>query len=78
MPQAPQAPWTETAPTGSSTLSFRSTKKTLAQHSTPATNPIIAAPNGLTNAQDAEMATSPPSSPFAIRERSGLPYTYHT
>src|SRR5437867_13390227 len=70
-PQAPLAPCTLIAPTGSSTP-ILSKKKTLRQTSTPATAPIQNAPSGLTNAHGAVIATRPASSPLHIMAGSGF------
>ena len=40
---------------------------------TPAIEPITTASAGITNAQDALLATSPPTQPLAVSEASGLP-----
>ena len=76
-PQAPQVPWTETAPTGSSTFSVLSTKNTLQHTRMPATAPITNAQKLETNAQGAVIATSPASMPLAIMLGSGLPKRAH-
>ena len=72
-PQAPHVPCTEIAPTGSSTLSERSTKNTDQHTSTPATAPITNAQKLETNAHGAVMATRPASMPLINIEGSGLP-----
>ena len=51
-------------------LSKNSTEK---MQSTPATMPMMAAPNGSTTSQPAVMATRPASAPLKVRETSGLP-----
>jgi hypothetical protein len=71
-------PWTETAPTGSSTLSTRSTKTMPPTTRTPPIIPMMAAPIGVTNAQGAVMATSPASVPLAVMDGSGLPHSFQT
>jgi hypothetical protein len=75
-PQAPLAPWTLMAPTGSSIFSL-SKKLTLTMTSTPATRPMMKAPTGLTNAHGAVMATRPASMLLHIMLGSGLPWTSH-
>src|SRR5579862_1157663 len=72
MPQRPPAPWTEIAPTGSSTWSFRSMKNTDSTNRMPATTPIMQALNEPTNAQEPVMATRPASMPPHIIDVSGL------
>src|ERR1700761_9369946 len=72
-PQAPQAPCTETAPTGSSILSFSSTKKTLKYMMIPAIAPKATAAQASTKAQGAVMATRPASMPLQERDGSGFP-----
>ncbi len=64
-------PWTEMAPTGSSTPML-SKKNTLYTTNTPATKPMIAAPIGLTKAQGAVIATRPASMPLHSIEGSGF------
>ena len=61
------------APTGSSTLSLRSTKNTASMTRTPAMMPMTIAIAGDTNAHGAVMATRPASMPLAIMPGSGLP-----
>ena len=61
------------APTGSSTLSFRSMKNTASMTRTPAMQPMTAAAHGATKAHGAVMATRPASMPLAIMPGSGLP-----
>ena len=73
-PHSPQVPWTEMAPTGSSTLSLFSTNATLKQTRTPATKPMMAAPVVLTKPLGAVMATRPASSPLPLIDASGLPF----
>ena len=73
-PQAPLTPWTEMAPTGSSTFSVPSTKNTATQTSTPEMAPISIDTGAVTNAQGAVIATRPASMPLAIMLGSGFPY----
>ena len=61
------------APTGSSTLSTRSTNSTETHTRTPAIRPMITEPTGLTNPEGAVIATSPASSPLPLMEASGFP-----
>src|SRR5213594_2219205 len=77
MPHRPHVPWTEIAPTGSSTFRLRSTKNTETQTSTPAIPPISTADGAVTNAHGAVIATRPASAPLAIIEGSGFPYLNH-
>src|SRR5580693_5077201 len=73
IPQMPPTAWTETEPPGSST-SRRSSSHSIANVITvPAIDPITTASAGLTKAQDALLATSPPTQPLAVSEASGLP-----
>ena len=60
------------APTGSSILSLRSTKKTASMTRTPAMMPMTAAAHGATKAHGAVMATRPASMPLAIMPGIGL------
>ena len=73
-PHAPFTPWTEIAPTGSSTFKVRSTKKTDQQTRTPETTPMSTAMGAVTKAQGAVIATRPASMPLAIMLGSGFPY----
>src|SRR5665647_1207304 len=77
-PHRPLTPCTETAPTGSSTLSRPSTKTMATTTSRPATRPINAAPSVFTKAHGAVTATRPASMPLAAIDGSGLPYRFHT
>ncbi len=72
VPQAPQTPCTEMAPTGSSIriLSKNSTEKTT---STPAMAPMMMALPGVTLAHRLVMATSPARAPLRLMPISGLP-----
>src|SRR3984957_7676800 len=73
IPQMPPTAWTETEPPGSST-SRRSSSHSIANVITvPEIDPITTASAGLTKAQDALLATSPPTQPLAVSEASGLP-----
>ena len=72
-PQAPFAPWTAAAPTGSSILSFWSMNVATTTTSTPEIAPMSIAAQEETNAQGAVMATRPASMPFASQVGSGLP-----
>src|ERR671912_2505571 len=72
-PNVPQTPWTATAPTGSSTLSFVSMKPAAQMTSTPAMMPMTADHAGLVKAHGAVMATRPASMPLTIMPGSGLP-----
>src|ERR1700676_1771179 len=73
----PHVPWTETAPTGSSTCITRSTKATERQTRTPAMSPMITEPTGFTNPEGAVIATRPARNPLPVIEASGFPYTNH-
>src|SRR5678809_125632 len=78
MPQRPLDPWTAMAPTGSSILSFRSTKKTTSTTRMPDTRPMMQALTEFTYAQGAVIATRLASMPLHIMEGSGLlPRTFH-
>src|SRR5665647_3331985 len=77
-PHSPLTPCTETAPTGSSTLSRPSTKTIEPTTRRPATRPISAAPTLLTKAHGAVTATRPASMPLAAIDGSGFPYSFHT
>src|SRR5579862_1422452 len=72
MPQRPFVPWIEIAPTGSSILSFCSTKNTDSTTRMPETMPMMQALKDPTNAQGAVIATRPASIPLHIIEVSGL------
>src|ERR1041384_6536779 len=70
-PHRPFAPWTATAPTQSSTPLF-SMKRAAITTSTPEMAPMITAPNGLTNAHGAVIATRPASMPLTSMPGSGF------
>src|SRR5579862_4296024 len=72
-PSQPQKPCTDMAPQGSSILATRSLKRTPPQTTRPASNPIITAEVGETNAQGAVMATNPASIPLQAMVISGFP-----
>ena len=72
VPQAPQTPCTEMAPTGSSIL-ILSKKSTESTTMTPPAAPMMTALSGVTEAQGAVMATSPAKAPFKLMPISGLP-----
>ncbi len=65
VPIAPQTPWTEMAPTGSSTRT-RSKKRIEPTTSRPAARPIRAADHGATNAHGAVIATRPARTPLSV------------
>src|SRR5919109_5233294 len=71
-PQAPQTPWTEMAPTGSSIFFLRSQNQTDSTTMTPAIDPMAAAAHGCTKAHGAVIATRPASMPLAIMDGSGF------
>ena len=69
----PPTACTETEPPGSSTSMRNSNHSIENVIAAPAIEPITTASAGLTNAQDALLATSPPTQPLAVSEASGLP-----
>ena len=71
-PHRPLTPWTEIAPTGSSTLR-RSKNATATQTRTPATAPMKLAAMGPTKPEGAVIATRPASMPLTIMPGFGLP-----
>src|SRR5918994_4179663 len=76
VPQVPQTPCTEMAPTGSSILT-RSKNATEPTTITPAMAPMSTATDVVTAAHGAVIATSPASRPLAVIETSGLPLLIH-
>ncbi len=74
----PHTPWTEMAPTGSSTFSVLSMKNTDSTTTTPQMMPMTIAAHGSMNAHGAVMPTSPASMPLAIMPGSGLPVRIQT
>ena len=73
VPAAPQTPWTEIAPTGSSIFTTRSKNPTDTVTRMPQTMPITAAPKGSTASQPAVMPTRPARAALKVMETSGLP-----
>src|SRR5919202_1458014 len=71
VPHTPEAPWTATAPIGSS-IPSRSTTSTPVTATNPAARPITIAAQGATKPQAAVIATSAARAPFSIIETSGL------
>src|SRR5688572_7344531 len=74
VPNTPPTRWTESAPTGSSTLNL-SQQRTDSTTRPPATAPMIAAAPTLTTAHGAVIATNPARQPLRIMLKSGLPRT---
>ena len=72
VPTAPQTPWTEMAPTGSSTFSTESKKFTEMGSSNPATMPMTAEPATETASHPAVMATRPARAALRVMPTSGF------
>ena len=76
VPQAPLAPWTATAPTGSSMWHLRSRNSTTTTTSTPATAPMTMEPRPETVLHPAVMATRPAREALRHMDTSGLPFLH--
>ena len=76
VPQAPFSPWTEIAPTGSSTP-IRSITRTATTTKTPAIAPVRTAKAGVRLAQPAVIATRPARVPLRVMPTSGFPNFTH-
>ena len=72
MPHRPFVPWTEIAPTQSSTFSTRSMKNTDSTTTMPATMPMMHADIEVTNAHGAVIATKPANMPLQSMLGSGF------
>ncbi len=75
VPQAPQTPWTEIAPTGSS-IAIRSKNRIEKTTRMPAANPVTIAQVGAITSHPAVIATRPARAPLRDMEISGF-FTRH-